>query len=340
MNATTAVTLSGSNANIKVGQYITGTSIASDTYVAAISGTALTLSKNASGSSTSTLSFYTPHGVVVGGGNNQATGSYSFIGGGGDAGNSGGKNLASGDWSVVVGGRGNQATGLASFVGGGGFYGPGSYATNSATSTSASVLGGWSNNATSAASVVTGGEGNLASGAYSMASGAYATTRGVATAQAISGGIFSAQGDAQSEVFVLGVATSNATTTELQVLSYAGTGAQGIPSLPAPSASTSSVYTFRGLIAAKNTATTDCAGWEIKGVIQRTSASATSVAIVGSPIITLLAATTGAVTGGWGVTGAITVTADTTNGGISVNATGAASTSLRWTCRLETAELA
>jgi hypothetical protein len=66
MNGTTAVTLSSSNANIKVGQYITGTSIANDTYVAAISGTSLTLSKNASGSSTSTLSFYTPHGVVVG----------------------------------------------------------------------------------------------------------------------------------------------------------------------------------------------------------------------------------------------------------------------------------
>jgi hypothetical protein len=56
MNGTTAVTLSGSNASIRVGQYISGTSIATDTYVAAISGTSLTLSKNASGSSTSTLS--------------------------------------------------------------------------------------------------------------------------------------------------------------------------------------------------------------------------------------------------------------------------------------------
>jgi hypothetical protein len=83
MNGTTAVTLSGSNASIKVGQLIAGTSIAGETYVSAISGTSLTLSKVASGSSTSTLSFYTPHGVVVGGGNNQATGSYSFIGGGG-----------------------------------------------------------------------------------------------------------------------------------------------------------------------------------------------------------------------------------------------------------------
>jgi hypothetical protein len=70
MNGTTAVTLSGSNAAIKVGQLISGTSIGSypHTYVAAISGTSLTLSQAATGSSTSTLSFFTPHGVVVGGG--------------------------------------------------------------------------------------------------------------------------------------------------------------------------------------------------------------------------------------------------------------------------------
>jgi hypothetical protein len=102
MNGTTAVTLSGSNASIKVGQYITGTSIAGDTYVSAISGTSLTLSKVASGSSTSTLSFFTPHGVVVGGGNNQATGSYSFIGGGGDAGSSANRNVGIGLLLVVV----------------------------------------------------------------------------------------------------------------------------------------------------------------------------------------------------------------------------------------------
>ena len=103
-SGSTAVTLSGSNASIKVGQYITGTPIATGTYVAAISGTSLTLSQNATSSTNATLSFYTPHGVVVGGGNNQATGSYSFIGGGGDAGTAGNRNVASGAWSSVVGG--------------------------------------------------------------------------------------------------------------------------------------------------------------------------------------------------------------------------------------------
>jgi hypothetical protein len=115
MNATTAVTLSGSNASIKVGQYITGTSIANFTYVAAISGTALTLSQAASGSSTSTLSFFTPHGIVVGGGNNQATGLYSFIGGGGDAGTAANRNAASGDWSAIMGGRGGTTRGITGY---------------------------------------------------------------------------------------------------------------------------------------------------------------------------------------------------------------------------------
>jgi hypothetical protein len=114
-SGSTAVTLSGSNASIKVGQLITGTGIVSYTYVAAISGTALTLSQNANATGTPTLSFYTPHGVVVGGGNNQATGSYSFIGGGGDAGTAANRNVASGDWSAILGGRGGTTRGITGY---------------------------------------------------------------------------------------------------------------------------------------------------------------------------------------------------------------------------------
>ena len=67
-SGSTAVTLAASNAAIKVGQYITGTGIVTlpPTFVAAISGTSLTLSQNANATGTPTLSFYTPHGVVVG----------------------------------------------------------------------------------------------------------------------------------------------------------------------------------------------------------------------------------------------------------------------------------
>jgi hypothetical protein len=168
-NASTSATLSVANASIRVGQYITGTGIASDTYVAAISGTSLTLSQNASGSGTNTLSFFTPHGVVVGGGNNQATGSYSFIGGGGDAGTAANRNVVSGDWSSAVGGRKNEVT--QSFGG---------------------VLGGVNNrvllytaafNAGSSYSIIVGGLDNVNGSAYSFIGGGRSNNLGDTTYQ-------------------------------------------------------------------------------------------------------------------------------------------------------------
>ena len=338
MNGTTAVTLSGSNANIKVGQFISGTFLPSEVYVAAISGTSLTLSSVASGSGTATLSFYTPHGVVVGGGNNQATGAYSFIGGGGDAGTAGNRNVASGDWSFVGGGGFNVAGGQSAAIGGGGilysnFYG------NSANGDASVISGGAGNNASAIGSAIPGGYSNQASGSYSFAAGRTSGTRGIYGAFSFASGNYSANADSQTETFVLSATTTNATITELYSLGAGSASNSSIPVLPAPSASTSSVYTFRGLVSAKDTATTNAAGWEIKGVIQRTGAGVGTVALVGTPSITLLGATSG-ITSTWGQVANVTVTADTTNGGISVNVTGAASTTIRWNCRLDTSELA
>ena len=56
-NASATVTLSAANSNIKTGMLITGTGIAAGTTVAAISGTTLTLSANATASGTVTLTF-------------------------------------------------------------------------------------------------------------------------------------------------------------------------------------------------------------------------------------------------------------------------------------------
>jgi len=338
-SGSTAVTLSGSNASIKVGQLITGTGIVSYTYVSAISGTSLTLSQNANASGSPTLSFYTPHGVVVGGGNNQATGSYSFIGGGGDAGTAANRNTASGDWSFVGGGKNNIASGIGSFVGGGGTYDGASNYTNTASGGGSVVTGGGSNTASGTFDTVFGGFNNIANGSYGIAGGRASTIRLVYGVQTYASGNFSTKGDSQIETFVLSVTTTNATTTELYSLGFGSASTSSIPTLPAPSASTSSVYTFRGLVSAKDTATTNAAGWEIKGVIQRTGSATTTVALVGTPQITLLGANAGAISAGWGLVANVTVTADTTNGGISVNVTGAASTTIRWNCRLDTSEL-
>jgi hypothetical protein len=332
MNGTTAVTLSGSNANIKVGQYITGTSIAGDTYVAAISGTSLTLSKVASGSSTSTLSFFTPHGVVVGGGNNQATGAYSVILGGGDAGTAANRNVASGDWSVVGGGRGNTASGSGSFVGGGGYYnGAGSSNVgNIASGDGAFIGGGFSNNAQSFGSSILGGNNNLASATYSVVLGSVSgTTRGIQGNTVIPASIAptgGGQGSSQSALLVLGTQTTDATATVLRSnTSAASTTNQVI--LP-----NNSAYAFKGTVIANVTGGGNTKAWEIDGAIKR-GANAASTALVGTPTVTSNYADAGAST--W----AITATADTTNGGLKITFTGQASTTIRVVAKLETTEV-
>ena len=345
MNGTTAVTLSGSNANIKVGQLITGTSISfPDTYVAAISGTSLTLSKNASGSSTSTLSFFTPHGVVVGGGNNQATGAYSFIGGGGDAGTAANRNVASGDWSFVGGGRKNTASGIGSVVGGGGTEGTNIFG-NTASGPISTISGGWNNTASASFCTVAGGQSNNSSGLFSAISGGsentasgyhsailggnFGTTRGIAGMQAISAcsaPIAGSAGVSQGGMLVLGVQTTDATATALRSnTSAASTTNQVI--LP-----NNSAYLFKATVISGVTGGGNTSGWKLEGVIKR-GANAASTTIVGTVTTTLLAQDAGA--SGW----VIAATADTTNGGLRITFTGQASTTIRTVCKVETTEM-
>jgi hypothetical protein len=335
MNGTTAVTLSGSNANIKVGQLIQGTSIVSAsgitpyTYVAAISGTSLTLSQAASGSSTSTLSFYTPHGVVVGGGNNQATGSYSFIGGGGDAGTAANRNVASGDWSVVGGGRANVASGVGAVVVGGGY--DGALGANTASGAVSFIGGGRANTASSFGSSVIGGYSNTSNGTgSSIYGGDYGTTRsinGITTTSASETpfGTY-VTGQSQTSILVLGRQTTDATPTVLRSdPSSAGTTNQVI--LP-----NNSAYAFKGTVIANVTGAANGAAWSFEGAIMR-GANAASTVLIGTPAINRVAATAGATA--W----VIALTADTTNGGLAVTVTGAASTTIRWVCRAETCEV-
>ena len=345
MNGTTAVTLSGSNANIKVGQYISGTSIGNDTYVAAISGTSLTLSKIATGSSTSTLSFFTPHGVVVGGGNNQATGSYSFIGGGGDAGTASNRNVASGDWSFVgggtknvssglfssvLGGANNTASGISSLIVGGGTDGATSPAGSTASGLSSVIVGGSNSFATANYSVVVGGNSNQALSTYSgILSGRFGTTRstiGFVAFPACNAPIANANGVSQAGLLVLGVQTTDATATALR--SDTG-GASTTNQVILPN---NSAYYFRGEVISGVTGGGNTKGWFIEGVIKR-GANAASTALVGTPTVTSNYADAGAST--W----TIAVTADTTNGGLAVTFTGQASTTIRTVARISTVEM-
>ena len=56
-NASTAVTLTSTNPDVRTGMLVTGTGIAANTVVAAVSGTSVTLSANATASGTVTLTF-------------------------------------------------------------------------------------------------------------------------------------------------------------------------------------------------------------------------------------------------------------------------------------------
>jgi hypothetical protein len=344
MNGTTAVTLAASNASIKVGQYITGTSIAGDTYVSAISGTSLTLSKVASGSSTSTLSFYTPHGVVVGGGNNQATGSYSFIGGGGDAGNTANRNVASGDWSTIAGGNKNTASGKGAFIGGNGGDGAAFYG-NIASGISSTIVCGTNNTVTSTAGFVGAGISHNNTGAYGfIGGGAQNTVNSTAggivagfngTTRSVSGNhvfpacaapIANTSGVSQSSLLVLGRQTTDATST---VLASDANAASTINQVILPN---NSAYYFKGSVIANVTGAANGASWSFEGAIMR-GANAASTVLMGTPAINRVAATAGATA--W----VIALTADTTNGGLAVTVTGAASTTIRWVCKAETTEV-
>jgi len=325
-SGSTAVTLSGSNANIKVGQLITGTGVTQypHTYVAAISGTSLTLSQNASASGSPTLSFFTPHGVVVGGGNNQATGSYSFIGGGGNAGNAAQKNIASGDWSTVCGGAFNTASGMGAFIGGGGATTFSIYS-NTASGTGSVLTGGGSNISGNDFSTVLGGYNVNASGAYSTAGGRYSTVRGIYGAFAYASGNTTVGGDAQYEFFVARANTTDATPT---VLTTNGGAASTSNQVILPN---NSAYFFRGEVISGVTGGGDTKGWTIEGVIKRGAGVGTTT-LVGSTV-TSLYADAGAAT--W----TIALAADTTNGGLRVTFTGQAGTTIRVVCQLRTTEM-
>jgi hypothetical protein len=329
MNGTTTVTLSGSNASIKVGQLIGGTYInANLTYVAAISGTTLTLSTAATGSGTATLSFYTPHGVVVGGGNNQATGSYSFIGGGGDAGTAANRNVASGDWSVVGGGAKNVASGPASVIAGGGFLGTSIFG-NTASADTTFVGGGILNVASNSGAVIAGGWQNISNGILStVGGGRYATARGISGVNVFSttAPIADNWGVSQSSLLIIGRQTTDATATRLTSDTAAASTTNQVI-LP-----NNSAYFFKGEVVAGVTGGGNTKGWTIEGVIKR-GANAASTAIVGTATVTSSYADAGAST--W----AIAITADTTNGGLAVTFTGQAGTTIRTVAQISTTEM-
>ena len=254
--------------------------------------------------------------ALVGGDGNTASSSYSFVGGGQS-------NAAqTNTHATVCGGNTNTASGLYSFVGGG--------FSNTASGSSSFIGNGESNVATGLYTVICGGRSNLANNNYGYISGGrQGTTRNI-----IGNHVFPAcflpiadsRGVTQSALLLLGRETTNATATVLASdFSAASTTNQVI--LP-----NNSAYSFSGEVIAGVTGAGDTARWTINGAIKR-GANAASTAMVGTATVTMTHNDAGAAA--W----VVAVTADTTNGGIKVEVTGAAATTIRWVCKINTTEM-
>ena len=191
--------------------------------------------------------------------------------------------------------------------------------TSTASGSNSAVLGGSSGTASSSGSVVLGGSSNVADGQYSTAKGYYGNTNGVRLKHAT--GVYPNQ---QGAYYVLGHSTSDATPIALNTSVWTPSATNQI-ALP-----NNSAYTFSGTIVGKEKASegTDVGAWEVKGIIRREANAGTTV-LVNSVINELNAPT------GW----AVALTADTTFGCLKVEATGVASTNIRWVATIQTSEV-
>lgn len=132
------------------------------------------------------------------------------------------------------------------------------------------------------------------------------------------------QGTAQTGTFTLVHSTTDATPIVLTTnKSTAASNNQII--LP-----NNSAYAFHGTIVARQQASggTASAAWKIEGLIRREGSAGTTVLV--NSATTVLDNTPS-----WGMT----LSADTTNGGLKVEVTGAASTNIRWVAAIHTSEL-
>ena len=198
-------------------------------------------------------------------------------------------------------------------------------ASNTASGSSSVVLGG-NNTASGFGSACIGGSTSTASNTYSMTFGPYAKASVDNAFIFGSKGFFSA-GSVQSGKYILYSDTTN-TTAEALTTTNAAAGNANQVILP-----NNSAYSFSGTIIARQQASagSDYASWEIKGALLRDGTAASTV--LGNGIKNKLFASAGA--SAWD----ITLTADTTNGGLKIEVTGAAATNIRWVATVNTSEV-
>lgn len=265
---------------------------------------------------------------------NVASGNYSFVVGRGST--------ASGTYGVALGDRGGAtaegafgaqeglASGQKSFAFGTRTTASGTGAvamtsdqyTDCIASGSNSFSSGPDNTASNTSSVALGGRSNKASGAYSYAFG-YASNTFSITGRQSKGYYNSATGDCQKSEFFLSKRTTDATATTITIGGGVASSSNQVI------LSNQSSYRFKGSIVGKQSGSTNVASWDIDGLIVRGANATATTLLVGN--VNLIQNTPA-----WGTP---TLTADTTNGGLQVQVTGAGATNIQWTAIIETTEV-
>jgi hypothetical protein len=176
----------------------------------------------------------------------------------------------------------------------------------------ATVGGGGNNSATVQYATVVGGRGAISDKFGKFAFGSSAL------------GFSSTQGSAQGGYLVLLKQTTDGTPS---VLTSNNSTASAFNQIILPN---NSAFAFHGTIVAREQASagTDCAAWKIEGLIRREGSAGTTVLV--NSATTVLDNTPG-----WGMA----LSADTTNGGLKIEVTGAAATNIRWVATVHTSEV-
>ncbi|CAB4146354.1 hypothetical protein UFOVP503_7 [uncultured Caudovirales phage] len=231
-------------------------------------------------------------------------------------------NQTSSNYSSICIGNSAQSSGIGAVaIGGTG---------TSSSSTYSSAIGGANATASGLYSAVYGGINGIANSQNSaVIGGGYGTARSIVgnfVIPASDAPISSTSGRQQLAFLLLGVATTDATVTTLRSNSSA---ASTVNQLVLPN---NSAYYVRGSCVANVTAGGNTKAWSFEAVIKR-GANAASTALVAAVVPMVTAADAGAAA--W----TIAVSADTTSGALAVAVTGAAATTIRWVCKLESTEV-
>lgn len=232
--------------------------------------------------------------------------------------------VASGAAAAITGGQNNAASGGSSTIGGG--------INNIASATSTTIAGGTSNTVSAQRSWCPGGErsasrANVGRGAWSA-------------------GRFGTDGDAQAGEFVLRISTTGATAARATSDGAAASTANTV-NLP-----NNGTYRMSVMVVAQQTGGTagtagDCASWYAE-VLMRRGASAAATTYVGGTALTAAPGIASAASGAGlapelrdaaAAAWTISLSADTTNGGLAITCAGEANKTIRWVARVIAVEV-